>query len=382
MTSLDILELDIATRMVGEHENIYVVQPGRSFWAYDTFRDETCVFLDLPGLELPFDVGPPDRDAFREIILRSIAIDEWLVDGKTGAEPSRLLSDYDGLAFGRRLGRYVGAAQTLYFDLKPGTIVVVPGQTPSDQVLIGEIVGKPSMMQWESVFEGEKVAVRKVKWHGSKLRASFSEDMRARLGTPNPILQLERSLRGEVLKAGFPQFAFEGQYAARLSTKHDDFNSLDDYNIQLFVNYIAGLLAASDLGMKGEIGIADAISILQSNPEYAPQLALNINSKGFQRYLDDNVRPLVIAAFLTLALATPTGVAAAAPAEVSVVNSGASGGDKCSLEVKERIEAAASMMLIPDWQAVCKGAKLAEASTGLSTTMRVKPLKQKRLKPK
>jgi hypothetical protein len=367
--SNDSYSVDIATRVVKADENIYVMQPGEGYWLYDSFAQFSHVFLDFPGLGLDFKEPAPDDKALRTMIVRSLTLSDWIRNDKRGKTPSRDLADYLGKDRRLRLGRYVGAVKRLYFDLTPGTIIVVPGRHYYDDVLIGEIVGKPRMLVRKSLYDKEPVPARKIEWLRRKPRSAFTREVREKFGTPNPLIQLERSLRGEVLKAGFDQFAYNGQFAARLNTANDDFNTLDDYNIQTFVNYVTGVLIADELGHTKPLSMADAIKILRANPDRAAALAQNINSIGFQRLIDESVRPIVVALLLSVAIVTP---ADAAPPHIQVTNSATQGQDNCKLEVAKRVEGAVKLMKLEEWKRVCESARDAHASTGLSTTMKVK----------
>ncbi|HEY0013175.1 MAG TPA: hypothetical protein VGB79_10030 [Allosphingosinicella sp.] len=360
--------MDIATRVVAPDEDIYIMQPGRGYWLYELYDKYDHVFLDFPGLDLEFSAAPPQDLALRQMIVRSLAISGWINNGRKDAEPSRELKDYVGQDRRLRLGRYVGAAKRLYYELKPGTIIVVAGKNPYDDVLIGEIVGKPTMLRKKKLYGGEPVPARKVKWLRRKKRALFSSEVRDRFGTPNPLMQLERTSRKEILKAGFDQYAYEGEYAARLNTATDDFSTLDDYDIQSFVNYVTGALIAFEQGREEKLSMADAIGILRAEPHLALSLAQNINSKGFQRLVDGTVRPLAVALLLTVAL---EGSAGADPPRIDVRNSATAGGDPCRIEVQARVEGALRLMMLDEWRRVCENARGAQRSTGLSTTMRV-----------
>jgi hypothetical protein len=362
------VNVDIATRMVGELEDIYVIQPGRKYWLYEHYKRTKHVFLDFPGLELGFDSPPPPVRSLREMIVRSMAVSEWLQNDRKGVQPSSDLRTYAGKDKRKRLGRYVGAIKRLYWTMKPGTIIVVPGPNFYDDVLIGEIVGKPKMLANDRVYQGETVPARQVKWHRSKPRAAFTPEVRKLFGTPNPIMQIDRSLRGEILRAGFDQYAFDDEYTARLNTSEDDFSSLDDYNIQTFVNYVTGVLIALEAGRTTEITFDDAIRELRKDPEAAPELKLNINSKGFQRLIDDTVKPLVIAALLSVALVSDAG--AGAPPDVVISNTIGNESDECTVMVAEKVRGALQLMRLEDWKKVCEAARDAHNATGLSTTMR------------
>lgn len=361
--------VDIATRMVGEDEDIYIVQPGRRYWLYEHYKRSRHVFLEFPGLNLEFSKPAPDDRVLRQMVVRSVAISEWLQDGKKGIQPADDLNAYIGKDKRKRLGRYVGAIKRLYWEMKPGTIIVVPGPNFDDDVLIGEIVGKPTMLQNEAIYPDYMTPARKVKWLRSKPRAAFSRDVREKFGTPNPIMQLDRSLRKEVLRAGYDQYAFGDEFTARLNTTEDDFSSLDDYNIQTFVNYVSGILLALEGGQTAEVSFLDAIDQLRSQPDAAPELKLNINSVGFQRLIDKTVKPLVIAALLSAALA-PNAGAQLAPPTIAISNTMGGGGDECTIMVSEKVEGALKLMRLEDWKKVCEAARDAHNATGLSTTMR------------
>lgn len=285
-----------------------------------------------------------------------------------GLQPADDLKAYIGKDKRRRLGRYVGAIKRLYWDMKPGTIIVVPGPNFDDDVLIGEIVGRPTMLRNEAIYPGYMAPARKVKWLRSKPRAAFSRDVRDRFGTPNPIMQLDRSLRKEILRAGYDQYAFDNEFTARLNTTQDDFSSLDDYNIQTFVNYVSGVLLALEEGQTREITFKDAIDRLRKQPDEAPELKLNINSIGFQRLIAETVKPLVIAALLSAALVPGAG-AQLAPPTIEVSNTIGSEDDACTIMVSEKVEGALKLMRLEDWKMVCEAAQDAHNATGLSTTM-------------
>lgn len=377
MPASEAFSVDIATRVFKPDENIYILQPGSSYWLYETFAKSGHVFLDFPGMPLSFTQPAPDDQTLREMVMRSLAIGEWVEGGKQGTAPSRQLTDYAGTDYRRRIGRYVGAVKRLYWDIKPGAIIVVPGRRFYDDVMIGEVVGQPIMSAAMQLYDGEMVPARKVKWLRSRPRSAFSAELRDKFGKPNPLTLLGHSLHGEILRAGYDQYIFEDEFTVRLNTTKDDFTTLDDFNIQTFVNYIGGVLIALDQGQTGKISFDDAIRLLKLHPDLAPDLKQNINSIGFQRLVALTVKPLVIGALLSAATVDPA--SAAVPTEVRITNSAAAANDPCTIQVAERVEGAMKLMKVDDWRRVCEAARDAKASTGLSTTMR--PAKLVKAKP-
>ena len=371
------LLIDIATRIIADDEDIFIVQPGEGYHLYDTFRDSKVVMLDFPDLKIS-PSRKPDRETLRLALVMSQTIRDWRNDGEPDPEPSRDLADYEKVPQGRRLGRYAGAIETLHYDLSPGSIIVVPGPGLDDPVLIGEIVGRTERLSWRSLYRGEKMLARRVDWIAEKPRAAFKPEIRAKFGTPNPIMQLERSLRDQIIRAAYDQFVFHDEFSSRLRTSKEEFSTLDDYDIQTFLNYAAGILAAIEMereigtvGSDGEIGFDEAIELLRTRIDLVPELTQSINSPGYQRLFSSSLTPVVIGTLLSMALSGDPSLAAQKPAVPQIVNSAAKHDDPCAIEVKARVERAMKLMKRDEWIRICKAAQSAKSRTGLSNSMQV-----------
>lgn len=365
------MKIDIATKVLGPEDDVYIVRPGEGYWAYELMERSSRIFLDFPDLRVNPKGQLPADDTLRLHIARSIALREWHDDEQPGPRPSDDPNDFDDQAYRRRLGRYVGAVKRLISDLSIGTVIVVPDEGYFGQVLVGEVVGRPEIHAWKQAYDGEPLITRRVKWSRSKLRGSFDEEIRDLLGHTTPVLQLPRSLREEILYAGFDQFAYENSFSARLNTEEEDFSTLDDYSIQSFLNYVTGILIASEQGVTEKVSYSDAIGYVQANPERAMELQQNINSPGFQRLIDSTVAPLAAAVLLTAAVSSSSPQEILTnPTEVEVVNSKGVN-DDCTIEVVTRVSNARDLMLIDDWEKQCKQMKAVRENTGISTSMKI-----------
>lgn len=366
------ITIDIATRVVADDEDFFVIHPGSDYSLYSEFARRSVVFLDFPDLRLDFG-NRPSKASLRQSVVRSMDLRDWIRSGKEGAAPSRAEEDYENADFGRRIGRYVGAIERLYYDLKPGTIVVVPGPGPYDDVLIGQIEGKATAVRDIKLYPGETLPARRVKWIGRKTKAYFREEVRDRFGTPNPIYQLDRSLREDILKAGFDQYVIGGVYATRFRTTEAEFSSFDDESIQVFVNLISGAVAAAELGESkaASIGFRDARRFLRENREWRPDMSAAIESPGFIRFASEHITPLVIAAMFAIAVSTAPGASIAG--SINVINSAAGAGDDCAYQVSQHIADAMKLMKFDDLQDACVDIRDAKEDTGLSTSIRVVP---------
>jgi len=376
-TSTEYLEIDIATRVLGENEDIYVIRPGVNFSLYNDFQREHAVFLDFPDLAIDLNKRPDGKVPLREAVVRSMAVREWHLSGAPAdKEPSRDLTAYSGKAAGRRIGRYVGAIERLVYDLPVGTILLVPGPGYISDVYIGEITGPAEWLPAADAYGPERMAIRRVRWLATKQKASFSKDLRDLLGRPDPLMSIDRSLRDEVLRFGYKQYIFEDTFSARLSTTEDDFSTLDDLRIQIFVNYVAGVLAADELGVVSKAGLTldEALSYLAERRDLVPELAQNINSAGWQRLYSETIAPMVIAVLMTGALA---GTAFAQSTEVRIRNSAALKADPCAVQVEKRVEGSMKLIHFDEFKKICEGAKKASEATGLRTSMHVERSERK-----
>ncbi|MXO95966.1 hypothetical protein GRI34_05950 [Erythrobacter aquimaris] len=364
------MRVDISTHVLREQDNIYVVRPGEDYWLFDHFRRSNRIFLDFPDLDLdPLEELPEDKE-MRLQVVRSLAIRDWHDNDNFGPRPADDTSDFEGQDYRQRLGRYIGAIRKLR-ELPEGTVIVVPGEGYFGEVLIGKLVGLPHMHSWQAIYDGEPMLARRVKWFRSKQRGTFSDLMRDRLSRPDPVMLLDRSLRKEVVAAGFDQYIFAGTFSARINTEEDDFNTLNEYYIQSFLNYITGVLIAAEQGVENQVPYAEAINYLREHPERAMELKLNINSRGFQRIIDHTVAPLATVALLTAGIAYGADLGNVDLAQaIQIVNSAAPN-DDCTIEVAQRVESARELMMLDDWEQQCRQLHDVEEATGLSTEMGV-----------
>jgi hypothetical protein len=363
-----LLEIDIATRVVGPTEDIYIVRPGAEFALYEDFLAKSHVFLDLPGFGLSPSGAFPEKDIARAMATRSVAVKDWHSTERVGIEPTRDLQHYQRHVKGRRVGRYVVAAKRLNYDLRNGTIIVVPGPHFFSNVLIGEITG-PRADVSVSAYPGEVLLGRPVRWVAKRSKSKFSAEFVEKLKTRNPLTQLERSLREEVLRAGYGQYTIDGLYTARLETTSADFSTLDDYDIQTLINYAAGALLAYENGYDkvGELSLVEALGLLRAHRDAVPEFASNINSPGFLRLFGGTVLPIAIVAIVSAAL---SGQAVAG--DVQIGNSKGGTEDVCAMEVQQRVQGAVRLMRLDDLKQACIQTTHAKKDTGLKTSMTVK----------
>ena len=367
MAEHHIIEIDIATRIVGEDEDMYVIRPGASYSLYDDFLDEKVVFLDFPDLPFSLEQKPKTTDIVREIVTRSMAIRDWHL-GLSEDEPSRDQADYKGAAVNRRVGGYIGAIQRLYYELPIGTVLLIPSKRDIGDVIFVELTGPTERREAAKAYPDEQMMVRPIRELARKQKATLSPELRAALGQPTPVMQVGRSLRDEIAKIAFKQYVFKDLKSTKFTTSKADFSTLDDLNIQMFTNYVAGLLAA--LEQKPELDTAlslvEAIQFLRARRDLVPELDQNISSPGFQRIYNDHIAPLVIGALMAVAL---SGSAVGQSTEIRVKNSAMLKDDPCAVQVEEKVRGSMRLAHFDEFKRMCEALKETQAETGLSTSM-------------
>lgn len=368
----EVIEIDIRTRVIRNDEKFHILFPGEAHSLYSAILEREAVFLDLPGFDLGGSEAFEDLVQIKERIAYSDAIKAWLREGaEPTSAPDRNLGAYSDLRGSQRKSLLAGAIQRLYFDMKPGDIVIVPGTGYQTDVLIGEIVGQTSPMLVPEVYGEVTVPARRVRWLARKQKRFLSSELIARLGTPNFLVQLDKSLRSEVLNIAFDNFVIDGTYVSKFSTSEHSFNTLDEFQIQAFVNFVAGALVAADGGgaEANSFDLDDAITLLTDRPDLAPSLAITINSPGFLTVFDENIRPIALGVFLAAALSTPG--AAADLSKVKIVNSSAPAADQCVVQVDAAVKEAFTLMNYDAWQKACYRAQQAKSRTGLDASAKL-----------
>ena len=320
------IEIDIRTRVFTAREQIHILFPGEGYRHFPFFERNSLVFLDFPGIELP-EVRPSSAARLKAQVVRSDKIREWrTADDKSRTEPSRDISDYATARQTARRTQYATALIKFGYDLPDGSVIVVPGPGPFGTVRVAEVNGP---LRWVKVpgYGDDLVPARSVRWIASIPKRRFSEDLINRLRLPIPLFILERSLEQEVVKLAYDNFVYGGEYVATFDTTNPVFDSVDDFNIQAFVNLVAGALVALEEGEANNgFDLDDALRVLSLHTSQIPEMNSNINSPGFVRYITQDVTALIIATVMAIALSsTPLSASA-----FQIVNSAAGPDDPCA----------------------------------------------------
>ena len=161
--------IDIRTRVISQEERAFVLFPGEAHKFYVDFSNNSHVFLDFPGLDLS-NVFDPDLDPdWTQRIAMSEKIRAWHRKGRPEDDlPARHLSAYDGYKLTPDRALYAGAIHQLYYKLKRGELLIVPGPGYWTDVLVGEIADEPGQFGVAEIegYQHDQIPARKVRWLG------------------------------------------------------------------------------------------------------------------------------------------------------------------------------------------------------------------------
>lgn len=371
------IEIDIRTRVFSAQEQIHILFPGEGYRHFPFFERHSLVFLDFPGIELP-GMRPRSPASLKAQVVRAEKVREWrAANDKALTEPSRDVSDYKSARHTARRTQYATALIKFAYDLPDGSVIVVPGPGPFGTVRVAELNGP---LRWVKVpgYGDDLVPARTVRWIASVPKRQFSENLINRLRLPIPLFIMERSLELEIIKLAYDNFVYGGEYVATFDTTNPIFDSVDDFNIQAFVNLVAGAIVALEEGEgKQKFDLDDALKVLSRHASQIPEMNSNINSPGFVRYITQDAKALIIATVMALALSSSPLDASA----FQIVNSAAGPDDPCAYVIDEKVKQAFEIMDIPSLQKACERARDASAKTGLKTTVRVNPKAKEERQP-
>ena len=376
MRSPAMIGLDLKFRVLSPRHRIFLVFPGEGYFLYEKFISLQRIFPQLPALDLipgRLVEAQPDHE---KKVTRSRRIANWYRSGKRSDRPSRSLSDYGTVKRTRSLSQTTGVLAGFFDRAEKGDIVIVPGRSVFEKVLIGELLDQPTEFREITVpelWEDEKVPSRRVNWLAFPERGECSLQLQRRFPSPNAFRELEQSLWPEVHAMAYASYSIQDRFTSRFDVTSPDFSTKDDYYLQQIFNLVASISEQiSKTHYDGAIAIdlttkqIDEIIELLTDNTYVPTLTVNINSPGSLIFSCAKVVQLVVAGLLALTTLDADTVWNAVEAqEVKVENTEAPTNDPCTanvgLEVLEQIR----MMGYDRWQEMCKKIKALRMNNGL-----------------
>ena len=263
--------IDIRTAIVQPEQTMWAMHAGGSRKFADTFRDQSVIFLDLPGVQLSAEVLK-DATMLRRHVRMSEAVVKYhraIARGKT-ATVSRDPSYYRVRHRGESkagLSARLGNVYALFQEMKEGDIVFVPqfdgGVSRIAAGIVRDSFSSRFVVHHES-YPGEKIPARHVEWIGQPaLRKDFGGDLSLRFSNRHAIIRLQRNLRRPALAPIYRNVAVDNSSQCDIQGRAYDgkkiFSLIDAINL---LNDNIAFIGERTLG--GQIAIARAGTVPSS----------------------------------------------------------------------------------------------------------------------
>lgn len=225
------ITLDLNTMVIPDSKKIWIVHTGRNHNHYNTFKDENCIFLELPDLKLTEDILADDS-ALRQRIRYSHMI--RAMKGPVRQDGSEIkLNDFNGKP-GSDVSVQLRTVKHLALRIQDGDLIIVPGKGLRSQVLLGEADGSffPQKTIRPAGMLYAEVPVRKVRWTSTdRSKLDLPAELIAFFEKPPAIAEVPRSFTTEK----FFDFAYESYLKSAYSSGSILAPKYDGHDFKSFV---------------------------------------------------------------------------------------------------------------------------------------------------
>jgi hypothetical protein len=366
------IEIDIHTKRISSDTKIYVVRPGPNYRLFDQFVDNNFVGPDLPDLALPAFIDIGDVGDLADRVARSMAIRKYVLAGRQGDEPPLDLQNYASAPSNRALSQFLRLARAYFGAMKQGDLVIVPPANFRGLAHIGELIEPPNSHAELAVatYPGMPLTGRNVRWLATIEKAKLPAQTLDALQKPSALFLLAQSAFRGIFRRAYGSYVTADEYGTRFEVSAETYQTIDDFHIQAFFNFVTANTARVSAGQTQLLGLREGAF---SGEGIAPDLYTNVNSPGGLSLKSAVVTPIVIAVMLTLAVTLGADAyAAATGGMLTIGNSLAPAGDACVTQVNEQVITQLQLLGYDAWAEACEVARKAADRTGISTTVDVK----------
>jgi hypothetical protein len=362
--------IDLRAKQINSEKKIWRVFPGERYRFWDTFKETSLVFLDLPDLTLPDELISSASSQIRERIVYSHAMRKWRVDlsrhTRSGRKdppperPSHNLDDYTN-ADHKKYTSELGGLRALFGEAHKGDLIIVPSSIPKRRVLIGELLDDAltRVQQELERYDGAQVIGRRVRWINPVDELRVSPQLSDILRRPNPVTRVSNEFYYNIFDEYYGSYYLDFLYASRFDTGSYDFTTQNSFDFGVLNELFSKLTYDVDVSSKTEEYRDISIVFSGGIPsDYRPRISCNVNSPGIFNFKAPKIVPLIAAALFSLMVVADS-TSKPRSDEVSVINSGSepgSAGD-CTPEINEKLRATLDLMGYSVWQEACKRAQ-------------------------
>jgi hypothetical protein len=279
------LHVDIATKIVSQDTQIWVVFPGRSRRFLNTFLRRKVIFLETPGIKLRPSIAN-DKLKLRQHTRMSLAMAEYL-RGATKRVPSRNPRTYSDDVFKDRADQVLASnVRKMFGKMKVGDLVVVPGKV-FEPVYFGEVGADFSADDTIFVerYGDEPIPCRKVRWLNAGVqRIEIPPYLQGYLSKPPAIARVQRSIdTEEFFRLAYPSVVLAEKSAVIMDGPlYDGKNPLATHEANFLVSYFISAFSAIEEEKLEEFSKLDVKSAIEKfyDPELVQSFTQNFNSPG------------------------------------------------------------------------------------------------------
>ncbi|GAB3130416.1 hypothetical protein [Novispirillum itersonii] len=272
-------KLDLATRIISEDHGVWAMFPGRGKKFLDSFRANSVVFLDVPGISLTPDVLADD-ELLKKHIGMARSVQSWHQNKKVDAEPSRNPADYNPRQT-RNLISALGNVRALFDTAEVGDLILVASRDMYEPILVGEIRTPfdPEDVINFHIYDQETIPVRRVRWLPIRvLRTTLSKDLSNLLSNQHAILTVRKGLRAEIYNFSYNSYVYDGGGRYQFDGLRYSKNALATIPAIQLISYFVAAFHAQQIG---ELNQFNALSVCEAINNYFEQDTLNYFQMNF-----------------------------------------------------------------------------------------------------
>lgn len=366
--------IDINTRPIPSDHRVVVARPGASYKLYTDFVDGGFAGPELPGMFLRNEDISSTDELLTARILRAREIRKWHAYGRPEDRvPDLDLSSYDNGSDDPGVGQIYRVVNFYFREAKRGDLIAVPPRNFAGKVHVGELADDPAEIFKQEVerYPGDPIPARKVKWLGTIDKVDLPVRVIEAFRKPTPLLLVGTSDRDSFYSAAYRNFYREGHYSATFDVTSAEFDTTSGSVIPAFFNFVAA--NTREVDRNSGVALSFGEGAFRSLGEYAPHLAIDIQSPGILSIASQYITPLVASALLALALTVgPLAAEESFLATLQIGNSAAPPDDACVVPVREQVMTQMRLMGYDNWAHACELLREAAEKTGLQSEAVVK----------
>ena len=389
-------EIDIKTRAFRDSETIYRLFPGKGYRYFNVMRDNSAVFLDMPGIPFPEEGGyPKTTDTLQEMakaderapkVWNSLRRKDYV---EAIYELRKDLSEIDDsspsrYSWSKRASMYHGWMNLLYSNMRIGDVVMIPSSQINRNVLehrippsllIGTIKSSARRLTSHSDerINAASFLSRPVSWIVEMEERDVANFISPSIRTSNVVVGLNARFLHQVISSAYLNVNIGNEYLSRFTTKSAEFMAYRNYHFSAFAMAVSAAYQAAVEGnrIRSDRSIYELAASVNPDVAVIPIQDVLIRSPGHTTLRHATNVTLIVSALFALAGQATEEYRPEDLRNLLVVNSEPTREDICD-PIKSHIDDAIRLLGYERWQQLCRAKVLASENDGLSSATAVR----------